>query len=314
MQLFTEKYRPKQMSDIILPSRIKDLLPQGKITQNLLLYGSAGLGKTTLARILASVHPHLYINVSDQSSVDVIREDITNFCSTISILDGSESLKVVILDEFDAASNQFYSALRGTIEKFADTARFVATCNFIEKIPEPIQSRFTCINFDSANKEEESFVKREFIKRVYAIFQEHKIVIEKDALVEFIKRNYPDMRSAMNKLQNFVIQGIGHITIDNIKQMHYSHTDLFKLCVSLLNPIENYKFLMSNYSNKVDDVLSTLGSDLPQYIEEHVSQHIDKIPNIIIRVAHYQSQRFLVIDPCISMLACVFEIQQIINK
>jgi replication factor C small subunit len=282
--------------------------------QNYLFYGSPGLGKTSLAKVLAANYPFLYINVSDESSVDTIREKITNWCSTISLLDGAEAYKVVILDEMDGASDQFYKALRATIEKFASTSRFIGTCNYINKVPDPVQSRFTCISFDFLSKEEEKEVMVEFIKRSWAIFKSAGIEIEKEAIVEFVKRNFPDMRSIVNKIQTFVVQGVKKIDPADIKKLNYSYRDIFELACKPGDPQENYKFLMTNYSSKVDDVLYSLGNELPDYIREHHPAKVVKIPQILIKIAHYQSQRLLVIDPAITMLAAVFECQMILNS
>ena len=313
-QLFTERYRPKTLEQMILPSRIRSSIGQGELHQNYLLYGSPGLGKTSLAKVLASSYPFLYINVSDESSVDVIREKITNWCSTISLLDGAERFKVVILDEMDGASDQFYKALRATIEKFADTARFIGTCNYINKVPDPVQSRFTCINFDFLSKEEEKEVMVEFIKRSWSIFKAAGITIEKDAVIEFVKRNFPDMRSILNKIQTFVVQGVKTIEINDVKKLNYSFRDVFEMACKASDAAENYKILMTNYSSKVDEILHSLGSELPDYLRDNQPTKVSKIPQILIKVAHYQSQRIHVIDPCISMLACVFEIQIILNS
>jgi replication factor C small subunit len=312
-QLFTEKFRPKNMDQMVLPSRIRKSV-DGQLQQNYLFYGPPGLGKTSLAKVLAKDFPTLYINVSDESSVDIIREKITNWCSTISLLDGAEKFKVVILDEMDGASDQFYKALRATIEKFAATARFIGTCNYINKVPDPVQSRFNCISFDFVSKEEEKEVMVEFIKRSMAIFTAAGIEISKDAIVEFVKRNFPDMRSILNKIQSFVIQGVKKIEIDDIKKLNYSFKDIFDICCKNGSPEENYKFLMTNYSSKVDDVLASLGSELPEYIKDNHPGKVSKIPQIIIKTAHYQSQRTQVIDPAISMLAAVYECQIILNS
>jgi replication factor C small subunit len=313
-ELFTEKYRPKNLEQMILPDRIRKSIGDGVLHQNFLFYGSPGLGKTSLAKVLGANYPTLYINVSDESSVDVIRDKITNWCSTISLLDGSEMYKVVILDEMDGASDQFYKALRATIEKFAATARFIGTCNYINKVPEPVQSRFTCINFDFLSKEEEKEVMVEFIKRSWAIFKSSGIEIEKEAIVEFVKRNFPDMRSIVNKIQTFVIQGVKKIEPQDIKKLNYSFRDIFELVCKSGDPQENYKFLMTNYASKVDDVLFSLGNELPGFIRDNHPAKSAKIPQILIKVAHYQSQRIHVIDPAISMLAAVFECQIIINQ
>jgi replication factor C small subunit len=313
-QLFTEKFRPKSLEQMILPERIRTSIGTGELHQNYLFYGPPGLGKTSLAKVLASKYPFLYINVSDESSVDVIREKITNWCSTISLLDGAERFKVVLLDEMDGASDQFYKALRATIEKFADTARFIGTCNYINKVPDPVQSRFTCINFDFLSKEEEKEVMVEFIKRSWAIFKASEIEIEKDAIIEFVKRNFPDMRSIVNKIQTFVVQGVKKIEVNDVKKLNYSFRDIFELACKPGNPEENYKFLMTNYSSKVDDVLHSLGQELPDFLRDNHPTKTVKIPQILIKVAHYQAQRIHVIDPTISMLAAVFEVQMILNS
>jgi len=313
-ELFTEKYRPKNLEQMILPERIRKSIGSGELHQNYLFYGSPGLGKTSLAKVLASSYPYLYINVSDESSVDVIREKITNWCSTISLLDGAEKYKVVILDEMDGASDQFYKALRATIEKFAATARFIGTCNYINKVPEPVQSRFTCISFDFVSKDEEKEVMVEFIKRTWSILKAAGITIEKDAVIEFVKRNFPDMRSILNKTQNFIIQGVKEIKVEDIKQLNYSFRDIFEMCCKPGDAHENYKFLMTNYNTKVDDVLASLSNELPDYVRENHPGKVAKIPQIVIKSAHYQSQRVTVIDPAISMLAAVFECQMILNS
>jgi len=313
-ELFTEKFRPKTLEQMILPERIRKSIGNGELQQNYLFYGSPGLGKTSLAKVLANNYPYLYINVSDESSVDVIREKITNWCSTISLLDGAEKYKVVILDEMDGASDQFYKALRATIEKFAATARFVGTCNYINKVPDPVQSRFTCISFDFLNKEEEKEVMVEFIKRTWTILKQAGIQIEKEAVIEFVKRNFPDMRSILNKTQNFIIQGVKEIKVEDIKQLNYSFRDIFELVCSKPDPAETYKFMMSNYGSKVDEVLASLGSELPEYIKENQPKLLSKIPQVVIKAAHYQSQRVTVIDPAISMVAAVYECQMIMNS
>lgn len=313
-ELFTEKYRPQTLDQTILPPRIRKTIGDGKLHQNYLFYGPPGLGKTSLAKVLAKTYPTLYINVSDESSVDVIREKITGWCSTISLLDGAEQFKVVILDEMDGASDQFYKALRATIEKFAATARFIGTCNYLNKVPDPVQSRFTCINFDTISKEEEREVMMEFARRAYAIFNKSGITIARDALAEFVKRNFPDMRSIVNKIQTFAVQGVSSIELEDVKKLNYSFRDVFELVMKPADAYENYKFLMTNYSSKVDEVLASLGTELPEYIRDNHPEKINKIPQILITVAMHQAQRVHVIDPAVTMLSAVFNAQMILNS
>ena len=167
--LFTEKYRPKNLDDLILPERVMNKFKDG-LTQNVLFAGSPGTGKTSTAKAIINQFelPYLYINASTDTSVEVIRTRITDFCSTMSILDDRNKFKVVILDEVDGVSDQFFKALRATMEQFAANSRFIATCNYINKLPDPILSRFEVINFDF-DKSEETELTKKYIKRVYDI-------------------------------------------------------------------------------------------------------------------------------------------------
>ena len=219
--LFTEKYRPKDLSELILPDRVMSKFKDG-ITQNMLFAGSPGTGKTSCAKALVNQFelPYIYINASTDTSVDVIRTRIIDFCSTMSVLDDQGKFKVVILDEVDGVSDQFFKALRATMEQFASNSRFIATCNYINKLPDPILSRFEVINFDF-DKEEESELTKKYIKRVYQICGQEDMTIEKPALVEFVRRNFPDLRSTLNKLQGYKTQGTENITIDSIIESLY---------------------------------------------------------------------------------------------
>jgi hypothetical protein len=154
----------------------------------------------------------------------------------------------------------------------------------------------------------------EFAKRAYAIFQKSGITISKEALGEFVKRNFPDMRSIVNKIQTFVVQGVTTIEAEDVKKLNYSFRDVFELVMKQADAYENYKFLMTNYSSKVDEVLQALGSELPEYIRDNHPGKVAKIPQILITVANHQAQRIHVIDPCITMLSAVFNCQMILNS
>jgi len=206
-QLFTERFRPKELASLIAPPRIKNELSKGLI-QNLLLTGTAGTGKTSVGFILSKPHTTLYINASSERGIDTIREKIGKFCSTISLEGGKEKLKCVFLDEIDGATEEFFKALRAVMEKYANVARFIATANYLQKIPEPIQSRFNCISFDAINSEEEKYLLDEYKKRVSIILNAIKITYNDEILDKFVRNDFPDMRSLMNKLQSFYLQGI----------------------------------------------------------------------------------------------------------
>jgi len=312
-QLFTEKYRPKNLEELILPDAVMNKFKDG-LVQNMLFAGSPGTGKTSTAKAVVNQFelPYLYINASTDTSVEVIRTRIIDFCSTVSIMDKPGTFKVVILDEVDGVSDQFFKALRATMEQFASNSRFIATCNYINKLPDPILSRFEVINFDF-DKEEETELTKKYIRRVYEICKQEDMTIEKDALVEFVRRNFPDLRSTLNKLQGFKTQGTNNITVNEVKRFNSVYKDVFELVFNETDPAKNYQMLVSNYSNRVDDILQTLGEEFVEYIQQEQLQSVKHIPQIIISVAKHQQQRVHVIDPVITMLSCIYEIQGIIK-
>jgi DNA polymerase III delta prime subunit len=312
-ELLTEKLRPKELKHMILPKRIKGSFENG-LQQNVLLAGSPGSGKTSMAKILIKNHPYIFINVSDESSVETIRTKVHDFCSTVSILDGENHIKIVVLDEFDGASEQFYKALRGTIEKYAKTTRFVATCNYLSKIPDAIKSRFEVYDFDPVNKEEENEIKIEWQERVSKILSLMEINHDEKSLDLFSKKYFPDMRSALNTIQRWQIDGVTDLTESKINEITFDHESIFNMILSKPDSIGNYQYIVGQYSGRVDEVMASLSSDFIKWLEEKAPSKLNLIPVTIITVAKYQSQRSQVIDPIVSLLALIFELQQMFNK
>ena len=311
-ELLTEKLRPRELKHMILPKRISNFFANG-ISQNVLLSGPPGCGKTTLAKILAKDYPTIFINVSDESSVETIRVKINDFCSTISVMDGKSSKKIVILDEFDGASDQFYKALRGTIEKFASNARFIATCNYINKVPDAIKSRFEFIDFNPVTSSEEDELKKEWENRVRLILTKINIGIDDESLEEFRRNYYPDFRSALNKIQAWMIEGVKTVDSDKINELGWSYENLYDMIVSSKDPVANYQNIVGEYQGKVDEVMSALGEEFISWIINNKPELKKIIPAVIVLVADHQAQRTQVIDPMVSLLSLVFQIQKLVE-
>lgn len=313
-RLLTEILRPKRVDQLILPPRIRQAIGDGTLKQNFLFYGTPGTGKTSTARVLAMNYPSLYINCSDETGVDIVRDKISKYCSTISVIDGAESLKVVILDEIDGVSDQFFKALKGNIEKFAEQARFIATSNFINKIPDAILSRFSQINYDYLDKEEEDFVYEEQVKRATMVLSKINVSFTDEAVRELVKRSFPDMRKLFNRIQTIQISGITQLSKEAIMKTDWSFEDIFEICIGEANPMKNYQFMVSQYGQRVEEVLSALGTEFPSWLEEKHPEKMNHLPGIIVEIAAHQAQRINVIDPAISMLSCIFKIQMMMNK
>jgi DNA polymerase III delta prime subunit len=228
-------------------------------------------------------------------------------------MDGKSSKKIVILDEFDGASDQFYKALRGTIEKFASNTRFVATCNYINKVPDAIQSRFEVIDFNPVTTDEDDALKQEWRKRVNLILSKLNISIDDESILEFQKNYYPDFRSALNKIQTWTLEGVTLVDSAKIKEFGWSYEELYSLIVTSKDPVKNYQAIVGEYQGKVDEVMSALGEEFINWIINNRPELKKIIPAVVVLVAEHQAQRIQVIDPMVSLLSLVFQIQKLIE-
>lgn len=312
--LWEEKYRPQNLKELIIPQRIRTIFENG-VVQSMLLYGTAGIGKTSAAKAICKQFQHntLYLNMSETTGVDTIRETIMEFAMNQSILHYDNPIKVVILDEMDGMSQQAYAALRATMEKCSVNTRFIGTCNYIEKIPDPIQSRFLMIDFNFTS-EEINEVKKGQLLRVIEICRKEGLNITKDAVAKLVLTYYPDFRSIVKKLQRFSLEGKNNVGIDDIKDSASEYAELYDMIITQDNPVENYKFVMKKYSNCVDEAIAALGYPFVEYILKSKPNIMDKIPVITILNAKYQQNLKNCIDPVVVLLANIFELQTEIQK
>jgi len=311
-KLFTEAFRAKTIDGLVLPDRIRNDVSHG-LTQNILLYGPQGGGKSTIARILIDGYDTLLLNGSSENGIDVIRDRVVSFASAVSLEFGAQKTKVIFIDEADGLTTQAWDALRETIEHYADSVRFVCTCNKIDKIPAPIQSRFNCVPVYPINKAEEDFMFAGYCAYVGKILTGIKVSYDEETLQQFVRNSFPDMRSILNDIQKLYIQDAKELNKESLVKT-FDCSDLFTLIVTGNSPVENYKFIMTNYSTSPDDALLAISKSFVDFLTLNYPQLSSKIPYIIITTAEYASQMQTAPDKVLVLLACCFKLQEIIRN
>ena len=311
-KLFTEIFRPKTLDGLILLPRIQAELGRGLVT-NILLYGPAGSGKTSIARILTEGYDYLYLNGSSENGIDIVRNQIVSFASQLSLEDGAEKLKIVYIDECDGFTEASWSAMRETIEHYANSVRFIMTCNKFDKIPSFIRSRFNCIPVYPINNEESELLFSAYCQYVGAILSKLKISYEDDVLKEFVKTSFPDMRSILNTIQALYLQGAAELDRDSLIKT-FDCSDLFEKIITGGDPVDNYKFIMENYSSSPDEAMLALSQEFVDFIRKTHPDYNSKIPFIIITIAEYLAQLGTSPDRVIVLLACCFKLQAILRS
>lgn len=310
-KLWTEKYRPQTFDDLILPERIKNKLKKSP-DANYIFYGSPGTGKSSTAKILIKDSPSMWINASKDTSVDDVRNKIYEFCSTLSIMNGERTMKYVVFDEIEGVSDQYFKALRGTIEQFANTTRFIATTNYIVELPDALKDRFTLINFDFS-EDEEVEIKKQYYKRVYNIIKLEGMSIEKDALFELVNRKFPSLRAIITLLQDYYFEDKVDIKLDDLKSFHGSLKDLYEhIFDTSKTEIDTYKFIGSNYSNRVNDVILALGTDFIEYIELEKPNYKSILGQICYEVNLHSYQSRFALDPLITVLSLIYKLKSLV--
>jgi DNA polymerase III delta prime subunit len=299
--LWTEKYRPKTVEDCILPDVIKttfqEYVKSGHIP-NLLLSGSAGVGKTTIAKALCNEVgcDFIVINGSDESGIDVLRNKIKNYASSVSLSGGR---KVIIIDEADYLNpNSTQPALRGAIEEFASNCSFIFTCNYKNRIIEPIHSRCAVIEFKIQNGQKAKMASA-FFKRVEWILGEEKITYDREVIAALITKHFPDNRRILNELQRYSASG----TIDNGILSNIADINLAELIKTIKDKdfTSMRKWVTQNLDNDPVRIYRKIYDSLYDNLKPN------SIPNAVMILAKYQYQAAFVADQEINLVACLTE-------
>jgi DNA polymerase III delta prime subunit len=302
--LFVEKYRPRKIDDTILPVHISKLFEnvkkEGQI-QNLILAGVQGSGKTTVAQALCSEmgFDFITINGSEENGIDVLRNKIKDFASKISVF-GAQNHKVVIIEECDYLSYAVQPALRNFIEEYSENCRFILTCNFINRIIEPLHSRFAIITFNRAEFRKPELLNR-FLRRLINILNGEKIPFEKEVLVELIQKWAPDFRRILNEIQRYAIS---NSAIDSGMLARVSDLDLSEL-MQLLKE-KNFRAMRAWVAEHIEIEFDALIRRLFDFGREYFEPVF--IPQLVLILNDYQYKHTMVIDKEINTVAMLTEI------
>jgi DNA polymerase III delta prime subunit len=297
--IWNEKYRPQTLDTYVGNDTVKATFQQYIDTNDvphLLLYGDAGSGKTTLAKIVANTiakDNYIYINASDENSVDTVRDKIKQFASSI----GFGGLKLIILDECDYMTPNAQAALRNVIETFSKTTRFILTCNYVDKIIDPIQSRCQIFNIVPPSK-------KEVASHLVKILDSESVKYEKDNLVTIINQSYPDIRRVINTTQRCVIGGVLKLDETTLVEHNYlsSILDVLKSSKSKKEKFDGIRQLLAD--NHVRDF-----NQMFRYLYDNVDTYANGfVSTIILIIAEAQYKDSFVVDHEINAMAMFIQI------
>ena len=310
--MFWYKFQPKSLNTIILLPRIRELVKDG-LKANMIFYSDTpGTGKTTLAKILCKGTDNIEFNASQDTSVNILREQLLKHCKSLNPFMGKDVQKTIFLDEFDGVSAEYKKAMKGFSDRYQHV-RFILTTNYIQDIDDKIISRFIKVDFNPKNKEESDYLQTMYLKYLKAIAIKVKMTITDENLKKIIMLNFPDLRSATQKLQEIYITN----NTEQFKSISSSdYNNIFDFIINGKNNVEeNYHFVMNNFYDNPLELMKALGRPLFNRLINLDDPNLIKLGASLISLQKSYNEKYNdTIDPIIHLISYITDIKELLKK
>lgn len=314
-ELFWEKYRPKNLNQMVLLPRIKAEIGGGEegFKRNFLFHGHSGTGKSTLVRIILKDRDHIKLNASLYGKIDVLRDELEDFCTTMKspLAKSDDKMKYVYLEEFENTTKDFQLAFKAFTEDYNKRVRFIITMNDISTIKvTELLSRFEpVVKFDPINDEERDFLHKGYYKYLSAVAKHAGLNLKDETIYNLINTYFPDLRSAVQGVHRIFLTGNEDV------QIQETYSDIFESIISMKTSFDDiYHFVIDNYVNRPKDLMLILGRPFYQYLRDKYPDIItNKGFNLISVSRQYNSEYEQTVDPCIHLISYMSELKKILN-
>jgi len=310
--LFWEYYRPKTLNQMVLLPRVKSLIGNG-FNMNFLLHGNSGTGKSTVTRILLKDKSFKRINASLYGKVDILRDELDEFCTTMRspLIKSEDKRKYVYLEEFENSTPEFKEGFKAFVEDFDKHVRFIITMNDLSCVNnDALLSRFTILKFDPIDDEERKFLHDGYFKYLSAVVKHAEMQVSEDTINKLITTYFPDLRRAVQGIQEIYISGQENIIIQE------SFTDIYNFIMNGKTTLDNiYEFVVDNYTNRPKELMVILGRPFYKYL---IDNHLDIIQGkgfkLIGVSKQYNAEYDFTVDPVLHLVSYISDLKKIIGE
>ena len=311
-ELFWEFYRPKSLKQMILLPRIKDLIGEG-FPVNFLLHGNSGTGKSTITRILLKDKDYKRINASLYGKVDILRDELDEFCTTMKspFVKSDDKRKYVYLEEFEKSTPEFKEGFKAFVEDYDKYIRFIITMNDISCVNnDALLSRFTLLKFDPVNDEERKFLRDGYFRYLSAVVKHAEMQVSDETINKLIVTYFPDLRRAVQGLQEIYISGHEDIVIEE------SYTEIYNFVMNGKTTADSiYDFVVDNYTSRPKELMTILGRPFYKFLIDKHKEVIESKGFKLIGISkQYNAEYNMTVDPVVHLISYMSDLKKVINE